>query len=123
MLLNRVAATGQGLTTLVVLTTAQTPIQLGFIRGPITTALGAAYVAACVTAVVSPADARAEIGVAALGVVWWVLRAVTLLSHQTWTGGAVHALVALLVFLFYWRSLARVGFLDRLTEIENQYRA
>lgn len=118
MLLNRAAAVGQALTTAIALATAITPIDVGFVRGPVTIALGGAYIATCVAAFALPSRVRVEAATAATGVVWWALRAESLLladrHPRPYTGAATCALVALMVFLFYWRSLARAGFLDHL---------
>jgi len=118
VLLNRVAALGQALTTAVALATAITPIDVGFVRGPVTIALGGAYIAACLAAFALPSRQQLEAATAALGVTWWGLRAETLLmadrDPRPWTGAATCALLALFVFLYYWQSLARAGFLNHL---------
>lgn len=122
MLTNRIAAIAQAATTAVVLTTAIYPTSLGFIRGPVTTALGGAYIAACLAAAAAPADTRIGATVAALAVTWWTVRALSVLMVDPvpWVGVVNPALIAVMVTCYYHRSLARSGFLQRLDEIESQ---
>lgn len=118
MLLNRAAALGQAITAAIVVTTALHPTDVGFIRGPFTVALGGTYIAAATAALAKPSDPRTEAIVAAVAVTWWGMRSASLATEHLWTGAATCALLAAMVFLFYWRSLARAGFLSKLDEIE-----
>ncbi len=120
MLSNRLAAAAQAAGTLVALTTATPPTALGSARGPVTIALGGAYIAACLAVIARPTDTRALATVASLGVTWWTARSLSLLTARPvpWAEVSNTAVIATLVALYSWRSLFRTGFLARLTELE-----
>ena len=126
MLQNRIAAGTQAICVPVVLVTTAVPIHLGFIRGPITALLGIAYTTAALAGLARPTDLRVISAIAGIGVTWWLLRAATFLAagiesgQVSATGIANATLLAVMVGLFYWRSIVRLGFIQRFDAIESQ---
>lgn len=120
MHLNRVAALGQATIATVTVTQAVIPTGLGFVRGPFVLAWGGAYVAACLASFLSPSDQRIMAATAAIGISFYMLRSLSVLTADPipWVGVVNPAGLALAWGLYYWRSLARSGFLSKLDEIE-----
>ncbi len=118
---NRLAALTQTAVIAATITTANRPINLGWVNGPWTITLGWTAVTASLAVLLRPTNIRTQAATAGLCTTWWTLRAIdltldTIDGAPLTTAAAVHAALAIYTALFAYRSIVRHAFNQRLDQ-------
>lgn len=124
VLVERIVAASTVAATVIVLATANTPLDLWIISRPIGVAAACISALSSILVVFYPRDIRAMASCAGLTTMFWGLRALDLLSASVagegrlWTAAAVHALLATFISGFYRQAMLRHGFISALKSKE-----